>query len=175
MNRERQDGEFPILVAERVICEDSGGEKWYQDLLLLWIFHTCIKIQKSLDRGFLRFGMTAQEARVLLCCVEARQTTSGQLAIVLARDKAKMTRFVGRLVAKGLVRREILPRDRRAVVITTTGKGRQIAKELALVFDDARRALFKGIPESDVRRVGEMLPRLHENATQMGIRQGKDT
>jgi DNA-binding MarR family transcriptional regulator len=174
MNRERQDDEFPILVVEGVIREEPGREKWYQDLLVSWIFQTCIWIQNSLDRSFLRFGMTAQEARVLLCCVEARQTTSGQLAIVLARDKAKMTRFVGRLEAKGLVRREILPRDRRAVVITTTGKGRLIAKELALVFDNARRALFKGIPESDVRRLGDMLPSLHKNATQMRIQQEKD-
>ena len=81
---------------------------------------------------------------------------------MLARDLAKMTRFVGRLEAKGLVRRDILPRDRRCAVIRATGKGRQIAKELTLVFDDARRALFKGIPESDVRRLGDMLPSLHK-------------
>lgn len=167
MNRERQDDEFTIAVVEGVAREEPGGEKWYQDLLVSWIFQTCIRIQVSLNRRFSRFGMTAQEARVLLCCVEAGQTTAGRLAIMLARDLAKMTRFVGRLEAKGLVRRDILPRDRRCAVIRATGKGRQIAKELSLVFDDARRALFKGIPESDVRRLGDMLPSLHKNATQM--------
>jgi DNA-binding MarR family transcriptional regulator len=119
--------------------------------------------------------MTAQEARVLLCCVEARVTTPGQLAMMVARDKGKITRFVDRLEAKGLIRREVLHRDRRFAVIKPTGNGRQLAKELTLVFDNARRALFEGIPESDVRGLGEMVPRLHKNATQMGTRQGNDT
>jgi DNA-binding MarR family transcriptional regulator len=174
MNRERQDDEVPNPVVDGAVREESGGDKWYQDLLVSWIFQTCIRIQNSLDRRFLRFGMTAQEARVLLCCVEARHTTPGQLAIMVARDKAKITRFVDRLEARGLVRRGILQRDRRFAVIKATGKGRQISKELTLVFDNARRALFEGIPESDVRRLGEMLPRLHKNATQMGTRHGKD-
>jgi DNA-binding MarR family transcriptional regulator len=175
MNRELQDDEFPILVVDGVAREESGREKWYQDLLVSWIFQTWIRIHNSLDRRFLPFKMTAMEASVLLCCVEARQTTSAQLSIMLARDKSTMTYIIRRLEARRLVRREILQRDRRCNVINATGNGREIAKELTLVFDNARRALFEGIAESDVQRLGEMLPRLHKNATQMRIQQEKDT
>jgi DNA-binding MarR family transcriptional regulator len=175
MNRERQSDELPILVVDGAPGEESGREKWYRDLLVSWIFQTWIRIQNSLNRRFLRFRMTALEASVLVCCAEARQTTSGQLSIMLARDKATMTHLVRHLEVRRLVRRDVLQRDRRCVVIRATGKGREIAKELTLVFDSARRALFEGIAESDVQRLGEMLPRLHKNATQMRIQQGKDT
>jgi DNA-binding MarR family transcriptional regulator len=175
MNRELQYDEFPILVVDGAPREESGREKWYRDLLVSWIFQTWIRIQNSLNRRFLRFGMTALEASVLVCCAEARQTTSGKLSIMLARDKTTMTHIIRQLEVGRLVRREVLQRDRRCNVIKATGKGRQIAKELTLVFDNARRALFEGIAESDVERLGEMLPRLHKNATQMRIQQGKDT
>jgi DNA-binding MarR family transcriptional regulator len=174
MNRERQGDELPIPVVQGDVREESDGEKWYQDLVVSWIFQTCIRLQISLDRRFLRFRVTAQEARVLLCCVEARVTTPGQLAIMVARDKGKITRVVDRLEARGLVRREVLQRDRRFAVIRATAKGRQIAKELALVFDNTRKTLFEGIPEIEIRRLGEMLPKLHKNATLMGTQQGKD-
>jgi DNA-binding MarR family transcriptional regulator len=173
MNRERQDDKFPISIVDGEVREESRVGKWYQDLLVSWIFQTCIRLQLSLDHRFSRFRISAQEARVLLCCVEARVTTPGQLAIIIARDKGKITRFVDRLEARGLVRREVLQRDRRFAVIKATGKGRQIAKEFAIVFDDIRTALFEGILESDVRRLGEMLPKLHKNATRMGTRQGE--
>jgi DNA-binding MarR family transcriptional regulator len=175
MNRERQSDELPVPVVDGAAGEESSREKWYQDLLVSWIFQTWIRIHNSLNRRFLPFRMTALEASVLLCCVEARQTTSGQLSIMVARDKATMTHLVRQLEVRGLVRREILQRDRRCNVIKATEKGRQIAKELTLVFDKARRALFEGIAESDVQRLGEMLPRLHKNATQMRIQEGKDT
>jgi DNA-binding MarR family transcriptional regulator len=175
MNLELQDDEFPIVVVDGALREESGREKWYQDLLVSWIFQTWNRIHNSLNRRFLRFRMTALEASVLLFCVEARQTTSVQLSIMLARDKATMTHLIRRLEARRLVRREILQRDRRCNVIKATEKGRQIAKDLTLVFDNARRTLFEGIAESDVETLGKMLPRLHKNATQMRIQQGKDT
>src|SRR6267378_4290281 len=76
-----------------------SAPEWRKDLLVSWLFRTCIRLQTSLDRRFLKFGMTLQEASVLLCCVEDRRTTPGQLAIALGRDKGKITRFIDRLEA----------------------------------------------------------------------------
>ena len=147
---------------------------WRKDLLVSWLFQTCIRLQTSLDRRFLRFGMTLQEASVLLRCVEVGSTTPGQLAIALGRDKGKITRFVDRLETSGLVRRDIHRRDRRFSVIKATGKGRQVARVLARVFDNIRKELFAGILETDVRRLSQMLPQLHKNATRIGSRQKRD-
>jgi DNA-binding MarR family transcriptional regulator len=142
--------------------------EWRKDLLLSWLFQTCIRLQTSLDRRFLRFGMTVQEASVLLRCIEARNITPGQLAVRLGRDKGMITRFIDRLESSGLITRGINPRDRRFSVLKPTGKGKQVARDLACQFDHIRKELFVGTSESDVRRLSKALAQLHKNAADIG-------
>jgi len=123
-----------------------------------------------LDRRFLKYGLTVQEASVLLRCVEARRSTPGQLAVSLGRDKGNITKFVDRLEAGGLITRDIRPRDRRVSVLNATAKGKRVARDLACVFDIIRKELFVGIPENDVRRVSQMLSELHKNVTRIEVR-----
>jgi DNA-binding MarR family transcriptional regulator len=148
--------------------------EWQGDLLTSWLFQTCIKLQTSLDRRFRKFGMTVQEANVLLRCVEARRITPGQLAMALGRDKGKITRFVDRLELSRLVTRDIGRRDRRFSILKPTAKGKHLARDLASVFDSIRKELFTGILESDVLRLGEILSKLHKNAVRIGSRQKCD-
>jgi DNA-binding MarR family transcriptional regulator len=144
------------------------GREWRRDLLLSWLFQTCITLQTSLNRRFLRFGMTLQEASVLLRCVEARKISPGQLSIVLGRDKGMITRFVNRLEARHFLTREVDRRDRRFSILKPTRKGKRAAVGLASIFDRIRTQLFNGISEGDIRRLGQMLPHLHKNAVRIG-------
>jgi DNA-binding MarR family transcriptional regulator len=150
------------------------SHQWRKDLLMSWLFQTCIRLQTSLDRRFLRFGMTVQEARVLLGCVEARSVTPGQLAVGLGRDKGMVTRLIDRLEVSRLILRHIHPRDRRFSVLKPTAKGKRVARELASLFDDIREELFVGMSERDVRRLSKALAQLHKNAVDIGSR-GKHT
>src|SRR6266480_3223839 len=92
-----------VATSRRGLSKPLRGQEWRRDLLTSWLFQTCIRLQTSLDRRFLRFGMTVQEASVLLRCVEARRITPGQLAVALGRDKGKVTRFVHRLESSRLL------------------------------------------------------------------------
>jgi DNA-binding MarR family transcriptional regulator len=159
-----------VATSGRGLSKPLRGQEWRKDLLTSWLFQTCIKLQTSLDRRFLRFGMTVQEASVLVRCVEARRITPGRLAIALGRDKGKITRFVDRLESSGLVTRDVDPRDRRFSILKPTPKGKQVARVLASVFDSIRKELFVGILESDVLRLVKMLPQLHKNAVHVGSR-----
>jgi hypothetical protein len=96
-----------VATSRRGLSKPLRGQEWRKDLLMSWLFQTCTRLQTSLDRRFLRLGMTVQEASVLLRCVEARKVTPGQLAIVLGRDKGKITRFVDRLESSRLLTRDI--------------------------------------------------------------------
>src|SRR4029077_4901743 len=144
------------------------AHEWRKDLLMSWLFQTSIRLQTSLDRRFLRFGMTVQEASVLLRCIEARNITPGQLAVRLGRDKGMITRFIDRLESSGLITCGINPRDRRFSVLKPTGKGKQVARDLACQFDHIRKELFVGTSESDVRRLSKALAQLHKNAADIG-------
>jgi DNA-binding MarR family transcriptional regulator len=135
-----------------------------------WLFRTCIRLQTSLDHRFLRFGMTVQEASVLLRCVEAREVTPGHLSVALGRDKGKISRFVDRLETRRLLTRHIDRRDRRVSLLRPTAKGKRVARDLASVFGTIRKELFVGVREIDVLRLNRMLPQLYKNAIRIGSR-----
>jgi hypothetical protein len=91
--------------------------------------------------------------------------------MALGRDSGKITRFVDRLESSRLVTREIGRRDRRFSILKPTAKGKQLARDLASVFDSIREELFAGISESDVLQLGKLLPQLYKNAVCIGSRQ----
>src|SRR5689334_12472013 len=144
--------------------------EWHKELLLSWLFQTCFKLQASLDRRFLNFGMTFQEAAVLMRCVEAGEIVPGRLALILARDKGKITRFVDRLEAAELVKRSVNPRDRRYSVIKATPKGKRLAERIASTFERIRRELFVSVLDCDIQRLSKVLPQLHRNALGIGTK-----
>ena len=157
-----------VPISRNGLSKQLESHEWRKDLLMSWLFQTCIRLQTSLDRRFLRFGMTVQEASVLLRCIEARNITPGQLAVRLGRDKGMITRFIDRLESSGLITCGINPRDRRFSVLKPTGKGKQVARDLACQFDHIRKELFVGTSESDVRRLSKALAQLHKNAADIG-------
>jgi DNA-binding MarR family transcriptional regulator len=168
MKRERQDGAF-------FRRSELSASDWHKDLLISWLFRTSARMQTSLDLCFMKFGMTLQEAIVLLRCVQAGTISPGRLASVLGKDKAKITRFIDRLDTSRLVTRDVLRRDRRFSIIKPTGKGRQLARELVVVFNRIRKELFTGIVESDVRCLERMLPQLFGNASRIGSQHKRET
>jgi len=157
---------FPI--SRRGSFNKLTASEWRQDLLLSWLFQTCIRVQTSLNRVFSRYGMTLQEASVLLRCIEAGKIAPVRLAVIVGRDRAKITRFVKRLEAAGLLRRTLNPRDPRHLIIQPTTDGRRVGREVALAFRNIRKELFSGISEADIERLGQMLPQLHKNAAGLG-------
>lgn len=144
----------------------SAGD-WHKESLLSVLVRTSIHLQNTLDRNFSRFGMTAQEAAILVRCVDARETYAGQLAVALGRDKGKMTRFVDRLIAKNFISREVSSHDRRRYIIKATPRGRRIAARLRTVFQDCRSKLLRGVFASDIQRVATLLLRINVNAGQL--------
>jgi DNA-binding MarR family transcriptional regulator len=168
LKRGRKNAGVSIPISRRGLSKPLSGQGWRKDLLMFWLFQTCIKLQTSLDCRFLKLGMTMQEASVLLRCVEARRVTARQLAVALGRDKSKVTRFIDRLEASRLLTRDTDRRDRRFSVLKPTAKAKRIARDVASIFDNIRKELFIGILESDVRRLGRILPQLHKNAARIG-------
>ena len=64
-------------------------------------------------------------------CYQGEANTLTGLARVIPVDAAAISRQVDKLVAKGLVRRRRLSRDRRTVRLELTEAGRTLAPELA--------------------------------------------
>jgi DNA-binding MarR family transcriptional regulator len=168
--RGRRVAGVSIPISRRGSSKPLRGREWRKDLLVSWLFQTSIKLQTSIDRRFLRLGITSQEATVLIRCVEARTITPGQLAVSLGRDKSVITRIIDRLEASLLLTHDNNQCDRRFSMIKPTGKGKRFAQDLTCVFDGIRKRLFLGIHEGDLRGLCQMLRRLHKNAVRIESR-----
>jgi DNA-binding MarR family transcriptional regulator len=141
--------------------------EWQAELSIARLLRASIRLQRALDQRFAQFGITAQEAAVLLNCAELGETSPGRLAQALSRDPAKITRFVSRLEANGFLARRIHPHDHRSAIIKTTGKGRRLCPHLKAAFNEVRHHLFDGLPSSDLDRLETLLAQLDLNAEKL--------
>lgn len=149
-------------IAERASLAERESEA-----LLSQLFRASIGLQKAFDLCFAQTGLTAQEAAVLLRCVDAEKMFAGKLAQEIDRDKGKITRFIDRLESSGFVRRESDPRDHRVVIIKPTARGRHVVPRVRLIFEQIREQLFVGIQGDDLSRLRSVLSQLHENAERL--------
>lgn len=145
----------------------TGVREWQAELSISRLFRTSIRLQTAFDRCFHKFGMTAQEAAVLVHCAEAGETSAGKLAKTIGRDKGKVTRFVDRLETDGYLTRRSDPRDHRLFIIRVTNKGRKIAPELKALFEEVRAEFFQGMLNVDLDRLETLLSQLHANAERL--------
>lgn len=145
----------------------TGIREWQAELSISRLFRTSIRLQTAFDRCFSQFGMTAQEAAVLVHCSEEGETSAGKLAKAMGRDKGKITRFVDRLEANGFVSRRNDPQDHRLLIIKATGKGRRVAPRLKARFEEVRSQFFEGVLNVDIDKLEAVLSQLHANAERL--------
>jgi DNA-binding MarR family transcriptional regulator len=145
----------------------SGIREWQTELSISRLFRTSIRLQTAFDRCFSQFGMTAQEAAVLVHCVEEGETSAGKLAKSMGRDKGKITRFVDRLESGGFLTRKSDPRDHRLLIIKATSKGRRVTPQLKARFEEVRGQFFHGVQNIDINKLEMVLSQLHANAERL--------
>src|SRR5580704_2609406 len=157
----------PLVATQKSERKYAGIREWQAELSIARLFRTSIRLQTAFDRCFSPFGMTAQEAAVLVHCSEEGETSAGKLARVMGRDKGKITRFVDRLEASGFVSRRNDPRDHRLLIIKATSKGLRFAPQLKTRFEEVRSQFFEGVLNVDIDKLETLLSQLHANAERL--------
>jgi len=165
-----KDGGFlrnPLASARKSERKYSGIREWQAELSISRLFRTSIRLQTAFDRCFSPFGMTAQEASVLVHCAEERETSAGRLAKAMGRDKGKITRFVDRLEEGGFITRRSDPQDHRLLIIKATSRGRRVVPQLKIRFEEVRSQFFEGVLNVDIDKLETVLSQLHANAERL--------
>ncbi len=157
----------PLATRQKSDRKYIGVREWQAELSISRLFRTSIRLQTAFDRCFHPFGMTGQEAAVLVHCAEERETSAGKLAKAMGRDKGKITRFVDRLEASGFITRKIDAYDHRLSIIRATSKGLRVAPQLKMRFEEVRREFFQGVLNVDIDRLENVLSQLHANAERL--------
>jgi DNA-binding MarR family transcriptional regulator len=105
------------------------------------------------------YGLTVQQGQ-LLCVLMAQPYGMGELGATLGLEKSSLTGLVDRAVRRGLVRREPVPDDRRAVQVVLTGEGRALAADFYAATCRRVDELAAGLPAADRDRLAALLGRV---------------
>ena len=153
--------------SEKTAATYAGLREWQTELSISRLLRTSIRLQNAFDRCFSQFGVTAQEAAVLLHCAAEGETSPGKLAQAIGRDKARITRLVDRLEAGGFLSRQSHPRERRLSLVRPTPRGRRLAPHLRSRFEEVRGQFFAGVHNTDIDRLESVLAQLQANADRL--------
>jgi DNA-binding MarR family transcriptional regulator len=111
-----------------------------------------------------RYGITRRQWRLLAFVAEAGTLQPSLLAERAHLDRARTSRAVGELVAKGLVTRTACAGDQRFALLSLTPAGRRLHDDLFPRVADINRQLLGDLAAADIARLAELLDRLQASA-----------
>jgi DNA-binding MarR family transcriptional regulator len=127
------------------------------------MFKLARSLRTAVDRELLPYGITSQQAALMLVARMHGGRSPHHFAGPLGTDTAGMTRLVDRLEAKGLVLRQSMETDRRAVRIDLTEAGEALTPNLVAAFERVSAQLLDGFAESEVEQLRSFMHRLLAN------------
>jgi DNA-binding MarR family transcriptional regulator len=114
-----------------------------------------------------QFGITRREWSVLGILVQEGGLSPSTLAERALLDRARASRVIGSLVAKGLVDRSPLPGNRREVRLSPTDAGRTCYQVLLPQVAAINRGLLSVLDEAELQVLDRALQRLTDQASAM--------
>ncbi len=122
------------------------------------------RIGLYLQGGGSRAQATQGEAHVLAHLFEVAACPIGGLHAAFAHRPSTLTSILDRLEARGLVRRDPNPRDRRSFVVTLTPRGRRLAAAVHRRLAALERAVARQVTVEQMAAFEAVLERLQREA-----------
>ena len=122
-----------------------------------YLFHLFTTIGRlrdaQLDKALRPLGLNVTRHRAIAVIALIEPCTMSELADLSAIDRTTMTRIVDQLVVRGLAERATPSEDRRQVVLSLTGKGREVYQKALQTIGVVNRAALQGLPEEALHAV----------------------
>ncbi|MBB5960979.1 MarR family winged helix-turn-helix transcriptional regulator [Planomonospora venezuelensis] len=127
-----------------------------------------VRFNRGYEEAATRHQLTALQAKALVL-VAAEPLPMRRMARLFNCDPSNVTGIVDRLEARGFVRREPDPADRRVKNVTLTPEGRQVVRELRHSLGFAAAPLA-ALTEAERIQLRDLLKRMLEADTAAGAR-----
>jgi DNA-binding MarR family transcriptional regulator len=105
-------------------------------------------------------GVSQAEAHILAHMADAGEATISELHRALAHRRSTLTSILDRLEARGLIGREVSPRDRRSIVVRLTRPGRVLARRVFASLQRLEAEVLQAVRKEDVSALIEALDSL---------------
>ena len=150
-----------------LVVEAWARERPDLDVAPMRVLSRVTRLARHLDRqraaAFNAHGLETWEFDVLAALRRAgppNQLSPGQLLRETLVTSGTMTNRVDRLAARGLVRRDLRPGDKRGVLVGLTAAGREAVDAALADLLQAERRLLAGLAEDDQHQLAGTLRRL---------------
>ena len=147
----------PLFAPDRAAAGDSAQTLGYL------IVHVQRLLDDILAEELAPLGLTAAQFVVIAQLYHRCEDTAAGVCRRLDYDPGAMTRLIGRIEKKGLVRRVHHPGDGRSVRIELTERGLALCPQLLPKVCNALNRLLRGFSSSEVAMFGQMLQRILHN------------
>jgi DNA-binding MarR family transcriptional regulator len=109
-------------------------------------------------------ALSQGESHILALLATSSPLTIGELHKGLAHKRSTLTSILNRLVARGLITREVGESDRRTFIVSLTAKGRRAARDVVQQLADLERAVTAHVSESDLHAFARVLTAIETEA-----------
>lgn len=103
------------------------------------------------------YGVTPGQYGVLQCLWDENGLTAKQLAERLFLDSSTITGILDRLENKAMIVREQDSRDRRAICVSLTPKGKELEKPIGKVIEEANHKALHHLDEKEAAALKRLL------------------
>jgi MarR family transcriptional regulator for hemolysin len=131
------------------------------------LMSTARDVRRAYDKALSGLGLNLAEAAVLAHLGHAPQLTQAELARRVGKSRARLGVHVDSLEAKGAVRRQADPKDRRVWLITLTPEGKQLWERSVDIDRGIRVRLRAGTTNAERAQLDSMLSRIHANIAEL--------
>ncbi len=109
--------------------------------------------------------MTIDQGLVLLFLNEHPDLTQKEIAELVFKDNASMTRMINTMVEKKHLKRSMNKEDRRRYKIEITKKGKEVLETLPPIIHHNRNSSLKGITKNELKQLEIILDKIRANCT----------
>lgn len=133
------------------------------------VFYTIertIKTYRKFSRNnFLKVvdDITVDQKLILQYLNDRPELSQNEIAELVFKDNASLTRMIDLMVRKEFLQRSINPDDRRRFKIELTAKGKEILEKIAPVIVENRKKAFAGISAEELDQLNETLNKIIAN------------
>lgn len=107
--------------------------------------------------------MTIDQGLVLLFLDEYPEMTQKEIAELVFKDNASMTRMIHTMVNKNFIKRSMNQSDRRRYKLEITKKGREVLEMLPAIIHENRKSSLKGISKNELEQLQATLEKIRLN------------
>lgn len=140
----------------------SSGEQSFLRDLVCFNFYRGWRGISEYYRAFLPSNVSAPQSYVLEVCEESSGITVGKIAEALEIDLPAISSLLRRMESTGMVRREVLPENRRHTLVFLTKQGAEVRAQVRSSMVQADRELGKLISQKDTLQLIRIVDKVRE-------------